>query len=82
MKKKKKFKINKSVQTYVWAVILVVTIPALYIVLFMAKANKEAGRTPSTVQGYVDEETCEQESKKECYQVTTVQEDRYFIPTY
>lgn len=80
-KKKSFFVFNKSVQTSVMAVILVVTIPALYIILFVAKADKELrGNVTTTIQGYASQETCEMESEKDCYEVTTVQEDRYFVP--
>lgn len=81
-KKKQKFelKITRSVYVYVWAVILAVVLPALYIVLFAARANKEISGTQTSVQGYIDEATCEELTGNDCYMVTTIQEDKYFIP--
>lgn len=82
-KKKQNFelKITKSVSIYVWAVILAVVLPILYIVLFAARTNKEISDTQANVQGYIDEDTCEELTGNDCYMVTTIQEDKYFIPT-
>lgn len=81
-KKKKQsfFVYNKSVKTSVLAVLLVVTIPALYIVLFVIKADKEIREMNTTIRGYLDKETCEIESKRDCYEVSTVYEEQYYVP--
>jgi hypothetical protein len=79
-KKSKGFLVdNMTVRSTVWAVIIVVTVPFLYIVIFSGLVVNNAPKEKS-VQGYLDQETCEMKSNSKCDPVTTVQEDQYWIP--
>ena len=75
---------NKTVQTTVLAVLLVVTVPIVYIALFTAgvvnKVNKSqiAG---TQMTGYISQKECEDKTKSTCEIVVTESTDQYWVET-
>lgn len=81
--KKRKNSVNKYKNNLLlpWLLAVVVLLAALYLVFLYFLVQKRWGdNDPVTVDGFLDKKTCEEASGKVCYEISTIQEDKYFIP--
>ena len=79
---KKKLKLNRTVQTTVLAVLIVVIVPIAYVALFTAGVVSNVNRqveSTTFVRGYNTQDECESEMRVACEQVTTEASDRFWV---